>query len=63
MLTWLAFGTGDVTIDKPFVCRAVAKAARAPAALCTSKQTPSLPRTTCRKLAQNASKCTNIVYL
>ena len=52
----------DFTIENS-ICRAVANAARAPAAICISKQVPFFTCTTCRKLTQNATKCTNIVHL
>ena len=63
MLMWLALRTGDVTVENPCVCCTITNAARALAVIRTSKQMPFFACTTCRKLPQNASKCTNIVQL
>ena len=46
---------------KPFVCHAVASAAQALAAIYISRQMPIFACTTCRKLTQSTSKCSNIV--
>ena len=48
---------------KPFVFRTVANAARAPAAICISKQVSFFACTACRKLTQNGSKCANKSYI